>query len=66
MTNKKNVGGLIKVMEMDMELRGFQASITITDRNKTSITFEEPATNPQNTLRNIHLNNTNKLLFAHL
>ena len=53
-------------MEMDMELRGFQASITITDRNKTSITFEEPVTNPQNTLRNIHLNNTNKLLFAHL
>ena len=58
--DRKTVIDFKKVMEMNMELRGFEAPINSTDRNKTSTTFEEPVTNPQNTLRNIHLNNTNK------
>lgn len=45
------VGDFMKVMELDMELRGFEASITSIHRNKTSNTFEEPVANPKITLK---------------
>ena len=49
--NKETVSDFMKVMELDMELRGFEASITSTHRNKTSNTFEEPVANPKITLK---------------
>ena len=49
-----------------MKLPGSEESNISADLNKTSTSSGQPILNPQSILKNIRLNNLNKLVFSHL